>query len=163
MPKTYRQSFTRYTLKRYSRVVAETDVKISFVNPLSMTSRRCHSAVRFQVSILLDVSFYSGVWVSSLGIYDWSCRVQNLKSNQMWMSCHITQFGNNMQMTGCLAPRVVEEFSTVLEKLMCCIAGVVSCVPHGCVQFHATAKKTFTSGSWLKWTINGLFRHVNYS
>lgn len=43
------------TLSRYSRVVAETDVKISFVNPLSMTSRRCHSAVRFQVSILLEM------------------------------------------------------------------------------------------------------------
>ena len=43
-------------LSRYSRVVAETDVKISFVNPLSMTSRRCHfSAVRFQVSILLEM------------------------------------------------------------------------------------------------------------
>ena len=71
------------------------------------------------------------------------------KRDQMcWVECHGTLFCWARHCGLAIICRF-KNFPWYLKR--CCT---------GCVQFHATA---FTSRSWLKWTINGLFRHVNYS
>ena len=47
------------------------------------------------------------------------------------------------------------EFSMVLQKMLAS--------HHRVCSISCNTQLAFTSRSWLKWTINGLFRHVNYS